>query len=69
MKKLKIIGNRAEDIEKAKKLFQHFYKKNHGDLKKTQKDIVKNVVNNTYVRQSNEVIDLIWNEFNKYFPS
>jgi hypothetical protein len=69
MRKLNIVGNRAEDKIKVEKLFKHFYDKDHGDSKKIHDDIVRNVVNNTYVRNSNEFLDLMWEEFNRYFPS
>lgn len=69
MRKLNIVANRAEDLKQVKELFKHFYNKNHGNMKKIHDDIVRNVVNNVYVRRSNDFIDLMWEEYNKNFPS
>jgi len=69
MRKLIIIGNQAGDMLRVRKLLKHFYDKDRGDMKKVRNDLVNHVVNNAYVRESNEFIDLLWEEFNKIFVS
>jgi len=61
--------NEKEDIAKAKKLVNYHAKANKNDLKKTRRALLDNVVNNEYSRVSNDFITILWNEFNKKFPS
>lgn len=69
MRKLNIISSREEDLVKAKKLFEDLYERNNGDKKKIHKNIINSVVNNPYVRSSNDFIQMVWDEFNKQFSS
>lgn len=69
MKKLNIVADKREDLARAKKLFKDIYERNNGDRKKIQRNIVNSVVNNPYIRSSNEFVQMVWDEFNKQFSS
>jgi hypothetical protein len=61
--------NATQDAKRAKELVDTFFKRAKGDMKKVHKEILDNVVNNPYARSSNEFVTLVWDEFNKVFPS
>jgi hypothetical protein len=62
------VGSVQEDKLKAKKLFKHYYDNAKGDMKKVGQEI-EDVVNSRYVKLSNQITELLWDEFKKAFPS
>ena len=63
-----ITDNKAEDNKRAKQLLMKYNKNRKGDQKLIRKDI-ENLVNSKYGNVSNDFVTIIWNEFNKMFPS
>ena len=61
--------NEREDIRKAKELIKFLSRRHKNNQKKIRQDILDNIVNNEYSRISNNSITIIWDEFNKKFPS
>jgi len=61
--------NKEEDKAEINKLLKTFYDKCKGKQKCVHKKVLDNIVNNKYVRRSNQFIEMTWDEFNKMFPS
>lgn len=64
-----LLENKQEDIIKANKIFQDFYRKFKGKEKKIRQAILDNIVNSKYQHFSNEFIDMVWSVFKLKFTS
>ena len=60
---------KTEDKAKVKELIKHYISKDNATAKTVYLDILNNIVNNQYVRSSNQFVDLAWDEFNKVYTS
>jgi len=65
----RILENKFEEEAKAKDIVDTFYKKHKGDYKKIHREILSNIVNTKYGRNSNSFVEHVWKELNKKFPS
>ena len=64
-----LISNKKEDYIKAKNLLKQYSKQYKNNQKKIRQAILDNIVNNEYVRNSNDFVTIMWDLFNKQFPS
>lgn len=61
--------NEAEDRKRAKELIDYAIKKYKNNYKKIRQHLLDNVVNNAYTRNSNNFVEIVWDELGKIFPS
>lgn len=64
-----LLENATQDKTRAKEYIQKAIKKLGNDSKKVHRHILDNVVNSKYGNESNNYIQMLWDEYKRIFPS